>query len=78
MTDLEKKIKNTYKVGDTVVCIKEPNVPSYIGHRWVVINISSAPELYYCINALIHTGPEGFPFRSSEITLMSSLMEELL
>jgi hypothetical protein len=71
-------LKNEIKIGDTVICIDEPDMPNFIGSKWVVIEISSGKQLYYCQNTQLYWESEGFPFRPNEIILSSSLMEELL
>ena len=68
--DSEKKIK----VGDKVLCIKEPNIPRYIGTIWEVIDIRYG--LYYCVNYILSS--EEFVFKEDEVVLASSLIEELL
>ena len=70
--------KREIKIGDTVICISEPDMPDFIGAKWIVTNISSGKQLYYCTNKLLYWESEGFPFRPKEIILSSSLMEELL
>ena len=70
-----------YKIGDLVICIKEGDLPNYIGGTWEVIGFGD--RLIYCKNiqlyASISTLPrEGFPFWESEIVLASSLIKELV
>jgi hypothetical protein len=71
-------LKNEIKIGDTVICISEPDMPDFVGSKWIVMDISSGKQLYYCTNKLLYWESEGFPFKPSEIILSSSLMEELL
>lgn len=71
-------LKNGIKIGDTVICIEEPDMSIFIGSKWVVTDISVEKQLYYCQNTQLYWESEGFPFRPNEIILASSLMEELL
>jgi hypothetical protein len=66
--------KREIKVGDEVLCIKEPDLPSFVGHIWKVVNILDS--LYYCTNYNLHTNE--FVFRKGEIVIPSSLIRELL
>lgn len=70
--------KREIKIGDTVICVSEPDMPDFVGSKWVVVEISSGKQLYYCANELLYWESQGFPFRPSEIILSSPLMEELL
>lgn len=72
-------LKNEIKIGDTVICVDEPDMPNFIGSKWIVVGVSSCKQLYYCQNTqLYREEPKGFPFRSREIVLSSPLMEELI
>ena len=66
--------KREIKVGDDVLCIKEPDMPHYVGHIWKVIEIDN--DLYYCVNHNM-ISPE-YVFRLEEIVIPSSLIRELL
>lgn len=80
--DLKKEIK----VGDRVLCIKEKDIPTFIGKIWTVRVISN--ELIYCENLDEYTTGSVnrayvqyvncFPFRSGEVVLVTPLLEELL
>ena len=71
-------LKNGIKIGDTVICVGEPDMPDFIGSKWVVVDVSPGKQLYYCENVQLYWESGGFPFRPTEIILSSSLMEELL
>ena len=75
-------LENGIKIGDTVICVGEPDIPDFTGSRWVVVDVSSSistgKQLYYCENVQLYWESEGFPFRPNEIILSSSLIEELL
>jgi hypothetical protein len=71
-------LKNGIKIGDTVICVGEPDMPDFIGSKWVVVDVSSGKQLYYCENVQLYWESGGFPFRPTEIIVSSSLMEELL
>ena len=62
------------KVGDEVLCIKEKDIPEYVGHIWKVVSVEK--DLYYCVNYNIT--PHDFVFRKDEIIIPSSLIRELL
>ena len=62
------------KVGDEVLCIKEPDMPNYIGHIWRVTKIDCT--LYYCVNYELYE--HEFIFKKDEIVIPSSLIRELL
>lgn len=62
------------KVGDDVLCIKEPDMPNYVGTIWRVIDIKD--RLYYCVNYKLYD--KDFVFRKDEIVIPSSLIRELL
>ena len=66
--------KREIKVGDSVLCIKEPVVPTFVGHIWKVIDIEN--RLYFCVNYELYG--EIFVFRKDEIVITSSLIGELL
>lgn len=69
--------KKEIKIGDVVICIAEPNLPQFIGSKWIVVDITSSNNLFYCESKEIPMN-DPFPFRPNEITLPSSLLEELL
>ena len=62
------------KVGDEVICIKEPDIPIYVGTIWRVTDIQN--RLYYCINYGLYY--QEFVFKKDEIVIPSSLIRELL
>ena len=64
------------KVGDDVLCIKEPDMPTFVGAIWRVIDIDITDRLYYCINHELYD--ETFVFKKDEIVIPSSLIRELL
>jgi hypothetical protein len=66
--------KREIKVGDEVLCIKEPDIPSFVGYIWKVVNIQNS--LYYCTNYNLYANE--FVFREGEIIRPSSLIRELL
>ena len=66
--------KRKIKVGDDVLCIKEPNLPEYIGTIWRVTAMKD--HLYYCVNYELYD--QGFVFKKDEIVIPSSLIRELL
>jgi len=66
--------KREINVGDEVLCIKEPNMPNYVGHIWKVTKIGDT--LYYCVNYDLY--PKEFIFKKDEIIIPSSLIRELL
>jgi hypothetical protein len=66
--------KREIKVGDEVLCIKEPDIPSFVGHIWKVVNIHNS--LYFCTNYNLYS--DEFVFRGGEIIRPSSLIRELL
>lgn len=70
---LEKK----FKIGDIVICITEPDLPHFVGTKWIVQMVGNK-NLYYCMNKELFPHKEGFPFTDKEIALSSSLIEELL
>jgi hypothetical protein len=70
--DLKRKIK----VGDDVLCIKESDLPQYVGHIWKVTQINNVTSLYYCTNYELYHGE--FIFKKDEIVIPSSLIRELL
>jgi hypothetical protein len=76
-----------YKIGDIVLCVKESDLPNYIGATWEVIYVTET--LFYCKNDNLYpvnrrgkrsavNPAEGFPFREDEIVLVSSLIKELV
>lgn len=77
-------LKNEIKVGDRVICIKEKDVPNFVGKVWVVFDIVGT--LIYCQNKQEYTSPntldvfrkDCFPFQRDEIAPITPLMEELL
>jgi len=71
-------LKNEIKVGDTVVCIEEKDLPYFVGISFIVTKICNEKQLYYGRNTEVYIEPNGFPFRPNEIILLSPLMEELL
>ncbi len=66
-------LKRNIKVGDDVLCIKEPDIPNYVGLIWKVIEIDN--DLYYCVN---YNMISQYVFRLDEIIIPSSLIRELL
>jgi hypothetical protein len=62
------------KVGDEVLCIKEPYTPNILGSVWKVTQILH--NLYYCVN--YELDPRYFIFQKDEIVIPSSLIKELL
>ena len=70
-------LEREFKVGDVVICIEESDLPDFVGTRWIVQKVGSK-NLYYCMNKELFHREEGFPFTDKEITLSSSLIEELL
>ena len=68
--------KRKIKVGDEVLCIKEPDMPNYVGHIWKVTRIGNMPSLYFCVNYELYS--EEFIFKKDEIVIPSSLIRELL
>lgn len=62
------------KVGDEVLCIKEPDMPTFVGAIWRVIDIQN--RLYYCVNHELYD--QDFVFKKDEIVIPSSLIRELL
>jgi hypothetical protein len=68
--------KREIKVGDEVLCIKESDMPNYIGHIWKVTQINSTSSLYFCVNYELYS--EEFIFKKDEIIIPSSLIRELL
>jgi len=79
-------LKDVFKPGDRVLCIKEKDIPTFIGKIWTVKVISN--ELLYCENLDEYTTGSVnrayvefincFPFRPDELVLVSPLLEELL
>jgi hypothetical protein len=67
-------LKREIKVGDDVLCIKESNVPYYVGQMWKVLDICD--NVYYCVNYDLCI--KEFIFRKDEIVISSSLIRELL
>jgi len=68
--------KRKIKVGDEVLCIKESDLPQYVGHIWKVTQIDNRNSLYYCVNYELYS--EEFIFKKDEIIIPSSLIRELL
>ena len=66
--------KREIKVGDEVLCIKEPDMPTFVGAIWRVIDIQN--RLYYCVNRELYD--QDFVFKKDEIVIPSSLIRELL
>ncbi len=74
-----------YKIGDSVICTKEDDLPNYVGTIWEVIGFSN--NLIFCKNIKMYpqnmavrsaSALEGFPFLENEIVLTSSLIKELV
>ena len=62
------------EIGDDVLCIKEPDIPNYVGTIWKVVGMQN--NIYYCTNYKLN--PEEFVFKRDEIVIPSSLIRELL
>lgn len=65
------------QVGDEVLCIRDRDVPRFIGTVWTVIYISNSGSLYFCTNPEL-TQLEDYPFTKDEIVPVSSLLKELI
>jgi hypothetical protein len=68
-------LKKEFKVGDKVLCIKEDDIPEYIGTVWTVVQvrIDGLIEARYKNNKF-----SPFLFRTDEIVKAHPLLEELL
>jgi hypothetical protein len=66
--------KRKIEVGDEVLCIKEPDMPNYVGHIWKVTEVRNT--LYLCTNYELYHAE--FIFKKDEIVIPSSLIRELL
>lgn len=66
------------KIGDYVICIAEPAIPRFVGHKWYVHRIVG--DLYYCQNLDLYQCfvDDCFVFMKNEIVPVTPLMEELL
>lgn len=64
------------RIGDEVICIKERNLPQYVGKVWRVVGIIGA--LYLCENKAFYDDLDGYPFKDDEIVPTSSLLKELI
>lgn len=65
-----------YKIGDSVICIREPAVPQFIGTEWVVVGFDK--NMVLCENEKRFRELGGFPFKYNEIVPVSSLLKELM
>lgn len=75
-------LKKEFKIGSKVLCIKEDDLPNFIGKVWTVKHIHK--DLIYCENLSVYRSVNepiynnGFPFRKDEVVLLTPLVEELL
>ena len=71
-----------FNKGDRVLCVKENDIPRFIGTVWTVINVNEDNGLVYCQNKKQfknkYEDNDLFPFRKTEIVLVTPLIEELL
>jgi hypothetical protein len=65
-----------FKIGDSVICIREPAVPQFVGTVWTVIGFDT--NMVLCENRRNFREIGGFPFRYNEIVPWSSLIKELM
>ena len=74
----------SFKAGDKVLCIREKDIPTFVGTVWVVVRFEEDIDLIYCqnrelfYNKIIPSKEDLFPFRKNEIVLVTPLIEELL
>ena len=76
-------LKDEIEVGDKVLCVKEKDIPRFVGKVWIVHHVVA--NLIYCQNKKEYTSPnrqerykDCFPFQRDEIAPITPLMEELL
>lgn len=62
-----------YEVGEIVICIREDNIPSFVGTLWIVVG--TLGDLCMCMNKTLDT--EHYPFKFYEIAPASPLLKEL-
>lgn len=65
-----------FKIGDVVICIREPTLPQFIGTEWLVIGFDK--NMVLCENNKNFKELGGFPFKYNEIVHSSSLLKELM
>lgn len=74
----------SFKAGDKVLCIRENDIPTFVGTVWLVVSCEEDVDLIYCrnrelfCNKLLPKKEDLFPFRKNEIVLVTPLIEELL
>lgn len=64
-----------FKVGDTVICIKEEHAPKFIGSCWVVVDVLGF--LYLCTNQHLYPD-DSYPFKENELVEATPLIMELI
>jgi hypothetical protein len=74
-----------FKTGDKVLCVREKDLPYFVGAIWIVDHIGESNGLIYCKNKELLYRNEidpskinAFPFKKDEIVLVTPLIEELL
>lgn len=69
-----------FKIGDTVLCIKEIDLPQFVGKIWTIKDIYN--NLFFCENLNVYSGigveDHTFPFKPDEIVPVSTLIKELV
>lgn len=64
-----------YKIGDIVICIKEKDIPEYVGTIWTITRISN--RLIHAENCQLSRDSD-FCFFIDEVAPVSSLHKALL
>ena len=74
----------SFKAGDKVLCVREKDLPNFVGAVWIVDHIGESNGLIYCQNKELYRNKinsseiNAFPFTKDEIVLVTPLIEELL